>query len=86
MAAGVPWAVTSICLADARLRRDSRATLLITLVLGATVLGPALVLVPDRGIDGATTAWLAGNVIAAVVGACSTVLAHKTRGGRAGVA
>jgi O-antigen/teichoic acid export membrane protein len=69
MAAGVPWAVTSICLADARVRRDHRATLVITVVLGVAVLGPALALVPARGLDGATTAWLGGNVAAAVVGA-----------------
>jgi O-antigen/teichoic acid export membrane protein len=78
MAAGVPWAVTSIALADARIRRDNRATLVITLALGLAVLGPALVLVPDRGVDGATAAWLSGNVVAAVIGAGVT-LRHRLR-------
>lgn len=84
MAAGVPWAITSICLADARLRRDSRSTLLITVTMGISVLGAALLLVPDRGVDGATAAWLAGNAIAAVVGTVLTLVARHGRRVRAG--
>ena len=67
VAAAVPWAVTSVYLTEARVRHRSGATVLITAVLSAAILGPALVLVPRDGIDGAASAFLAGNVVAAVV-------------------
>jgi hypothetical protein len=40
---------------------------LITAVLSLAILLPALVLVPDDGIDGAASAFLGGNILAAVV-------------------
>lgn len=83
MAAGVPWAVTSIALADARLRRRSAATLAIPIVLAVVVLVPALALVPGRGVDGAMTAWLIGNFVAAVVGGTLTFSAHRRADHRA---
>ncbi len=65
--AAIPWAVTSVYLTEARVRHRSGATVLITLALSVAILGPALVLVPDDGIDGAAAAFLAGNVVAAMV-------------------
>jgi len=65
--AAIPWAVTSVYLTEARVRHRSGATVLITAVLTVAILGPALVLVPDEGIDGAATAFLAGNLVAALV-------------------
>jgi O-antigen/teichoic acid export membrane protein len=65
--AAIPWAVTSVYLTEARVRHRSGATVLITVVLSLAILGPALVLVPDDGIRGAATAFLAGNVVAAMV-------------------
>ena len=65
--AAIPWAVTSIYLTEARVRHRSGATVLITAVLSLAILVPALVLVPDEGIEGAATAFLVGNVVAAVV-------------------
>lgn len=67
MAAGIPWALTSVTLADARARRDGVATLAIALALTATVLLPAAFLVPRHGIVGAVGPWLAGNVAAAAI-------------------
>lgn len=67
VAASIPWAVTSVYLTEARVRHRSGATVVITLTLSLAILGPALVLVPDRGLDGAATAFLGGNIVAAVV-------------------
>lgn len=68
LAAGVPWALTSVALADARVRQDHWATLLTTFVLSASVLAPAAVLVPRYGLAGASWPWVFGNLIAASVG------------------
>lgn len=65
--AAIPWAVTSVYLTEARVRHRSGATVLITAVLSLSILVPALVLVPRDGIDGAATAFLAGNIVAALV-------------------
>jgi O-antigen/teichoic acid export membrane protein len=74
VAASIPWAVTSVYLTEARVRHRSGATVAITLALTIAILGPALVLVPDRGLDGAATAFLAGNIVAALV----AIAAHAT--------
>ena len=68
MAAGVPWAVTSIALAEMRVRHSHVGTTAITAVFAGGVLLPALVLVPSDGLDGAVQAWVAGNLAAAAVG------------------
>jgi len=65
--AAVPWAVTSVYLTEARVRHRSAATVLITVVLSTAILVPALILVPEHGIEGAATAFLFGNIVAAVV-------------------
>ena len=78
MAAGIPWAITSVTLADARARRDSVATLAITLALTATVLLPAVFLVPRHGIAGAVGPWLVGNVTAAAI--ALLVLCRRPKG------
>ncbi len=76
--AAVPWAVTSVYLTEARVRHNNAATVVITLVLSVCILGGAAVLVPRDGLDGATVAFLGGNVIAAVV----AIAAHfRMRGG-----
>jgi O-antigen/teichoic acid export membrane protein len=68
MAAGVPWAVTSITLAEMRVRHSHAGTTAITSVFAAGVLLPAALLIPADGLDGAVAAWLVGNVAAALVG------------------
>jgi O-antigen/teichoic acid export membrane protein len=74
VAAAVPWAITSVYLTEARVLHRSGATVAITAALSVCILGPALVLVPENGLDGAATAFLAGNLVAAVV----AVIAHTT--------
>lgn len=65
--ATVPWAITSVYLTEARVRHHTAATVAITVVLAATILGGAAVLVPSEGPDGAVRAFLVGNVVAAAV-------------------
>jgi O-antigen/teichoic acid export membrane protein len=67
VSAAIPWAVTSVYLTEARVRHHSGATVAITATLSASILLPALVLVPDRGLDGAALAFLGGNLMAAMV-------------------
>jgi O-antigen/teichoic acid export membrane protein len=67
MLAGIPWAITSVRLSEARIRRDQRATVAITATLGLGIVVPSLLLVPDGGTTAATRAWLIGNLAAAVV-------------------
>jgi O-antigen/teichoic acid export membrane protein len=74
VAASIPWAVTSVYLTEARVRHRSGATVAITLALTIAILGPALILVPDHGLDGAAAAFLGGNLVAALV----AVAAHIT--------
>lgn len=75
MAAGVPWALTSLVLADVRARGDTAATLALTLALTAAVLVPAVLLVPSHGAAGAVGPWVAGNVV--VAAAALVVLARS---------
>ena len=72
VAAAIPWAITSVYLTEARVRHHSGATVAITATLSIAILVPALVLVPEEGLDGAAIAFLAGNIAAAVV----AVIAH----------
>lgn len=65
VAAGMPWSLTSVALADARVRNDHAGTLVITFGLSGLVLAPAALLVPRYGIDGVGLPWLVGNVVAA---------------------
>jgi O-antigen/teichoic acid export membrane protein len=72
--AGIPWAITSVRLSEARVRRDQVATVAITLTLGLGILVPTLLFVPtQRSTLAASRSWLAGNLAAAVV----AVLAHE---------
>lgn len=67
MVAGIPWAITSIRLAEARIRRDQLAIVAITTTLGLAILLPVLVFVPGSGTVAATRAWVFGNLAAAAV-------------------
>lgn len=73
--AGLPWAYTSVRLAEARLRRDQLSTVLITGILGLLILGLAIAWVPRWGITGATRAWVIGNTAGAVTAECT----HRLR-------
>jgi O-antigen/teichoic acid export membrane protein len=78
MVAGIPWAVTSVRLTQARIRKDQVATVLITLTLGLGILVPAVVWVPSEGAPAAISAWVFGNVAAAIV----AVVVHRRAGRR----
>jgi O-antigen/teichoic acid export membrane protein len=67
VAAGIPWAITSLYLSEVRILHRNVATVAITAALTIGIVAPALVLVPDDKLDGARFAWLAGNIVAAVV-------------------
>lgn len=67
VAASIPWAITSVYLTEARVRHRSGPTVAITVALTLSVLGAALILVPDRGLDGAALAFFGGNVAASLV-------------------
>jgi O-antigen/teichoic acid export membrane protein len=67
VAAGIPWAVTSLYLSEVRILHRHVATVAITGALTIGIVAPALIFVPDDGLDGARAAWLLGNIAAAVV-------------------
>lgn len=76
MFAGIPWAVTSIRLSEARIRKDQFATVAITITLGVTILLPTLLFVPSGGTTAATTAFVLGNIAGSVV---ATVVHERWR-------
>jgi O-antigen/teichoic acid export membrane protein len=88
MLAGIPWALSSLYLTEARVMHRHVSTVIITITLTLAIIVPALVLVPGdgrrSGLDGAATAWLAGNVFAAVVAVVVTVIARRASTRRAG--
>ncbi len=67
MLAGIPWALASIRLSEARIRKDQAATVAITLTLGLTILVPTIVFVPSGGTTAAATAFVVGNFAGALV-------------------
>ena len=81
MLAGIPWALTSLYLTEARVLHRHAATVVITLTLTLAIIVPALVLVPGHGrghgLDGASTAWLIGNVVAAAVAVVATMIGRS---------
>jgi len=81
MFAGIPWALTSLYLTEARVLHRHVTTVAITLTLTLAIIVPALVLVPGRGrghgLDGASTAWLVGNIAAAGVAVVATWLGRS---------
>jgi O-antigen/teichoic acid export membrane protein len=81
MLAGIPWAVTSLFLTEARVLHRHVATVVITVTLTVCIIVPALILVPGKGsghgLDGASAAWLVGNLIAAVVAVVATAIDRR---------
>ncbi|MEZ5374208.1 MAG: hypothetical protein R2704_16070 [Microthrixaceae bacterium] len=67
VAGGIPWSVTSIALARARVRSDSLSIVVMTAFAAVSVLGLAVALVPSRDLDGAIAAWGLGNAVASAV-------------------
>ena len=67
VAGGIPWSVTSIALARARVLADSISIVVMTAFAAVSVLGLAMALVPSRELDGAVAAWCLGNAVASAV-------------------
>jgi|GEM_PF-1438327 len=86
LASSIPWAILSVLLAVARIRRDNLTTVVSTSFFAAGVLLPALVLVDDEGAAGAGVAWLVGSVVGAIAAvACTWVTGrHAGPGDHAG--
>lgn len=76
---GLPWAITSVYLTEARVMHWHMPTVLITGTLTVAILAPALVFVPDDGVDGATRAFLVGNLVAAAVALASHRICLRRR-------
>jgi O-antigen/teichoic acid export membrane protein len=77
MLAGIPWAITSLLLTEARVLHRNVATVVITVTLTLSIIVPALILVPEDGLDGASAAWLLGNVFAAAVALVVTGISRR---------
>jgi O-antigen/teichoic acid export membrane protein len=89
MLAGIPWAITSLLLTEARVLHRHVATVAITVTLMLSIIVPALVLVPGtgerNGLDGASAAWLLGNVFAAAVAIVVTLVSRRVASGHEAV-
>lgn len=86
MLAGVPWAISSLLLTEARVLHRNVTTVVITVTLTLSIIVPALLLVPGdgphRGLNGASAAWLLGNVAAAVIAIVATAVSRRQAAGR----
>ncbi|MGI8938371.1 MAG: lipopolysaccharide biosynthesis protein [Iamia sp.] len=77
VAAGIPWAITSLLLSEVRILHRHAATVVITLGLTTAIVIPALILVPGQGIDGASVSWLIGNLVAAGIALVAVQLSRS---------
>jgi len=78
VAAGIPWAVTSLYLAEVRILHRHLATVAITGALTVAIVVPALILVPDHGVHGASESWFIGNLVAAAVAIVAINLTRRS--------
>jgi len=82
MFAGIPWAMTSLYLTEARIMHRNLSTVIITTTLTLSIIVPALILVPGHGpghgLEGAAQAWLVGNIVAAAVAFVVTAIGRRT--------
>lgn len=79
VAGGLPWAVTSICLAEVRARHDGPVTVAVTMVVAVAIVVPAALVVAGGGAPAVARAWFAGHAVAALVAAPLTLLARRRR-------
>lgn len=77
MLAGVPWAISSLYLTEARVLHRHLSTVVITTALTLAIIVPALYLVPRDGITGAAHAWLFGNLVGMAVALGSHLLGDR---------
>jgi O-antigen/teichoic acid export membrane protein len=81
VAAGIPWAVTSVCLAKARVEGNHARTVAITVGFALATLLPAVAMTRMAGVNGTAWAWLLGNAVAAVFALGLTLAARTTSRG-----
>jgi len=74
VAASIPWALTAILLARARVYQEQVATVVITGSFAVATLVPVSLLTAAAGVPGAADAWLIGNLIAAFMAYGASVL------------
>lgn len=67
VAASIPWSITSICLARARVGAQHLRTILITTGFAAFTILPTIVMTSRSGTNGGANAWLLGNLGAAAI-------------------
>lgn len=72
VAAGIPWSITSICLARARVGEAHVRTILITAGFAVFTIVPTIVMTSRSGTNGGANAWLLGNVLAAATAVAVT--------------
>lgn len=77
MLAGVPWAVSSLYLTEARVLHRHVSTVVITMSLTVAIIIPALISVPETGMTGAAHAWLFGNLVGMVVAIAAHFLGER---------
>jgi hypothetical protein len=65
LAAGIPWAITSVILTRARVVEAERVIVALGWCLALGILVPATVLTQVQGTSGAAAGWLIGHVVAA---------------------
>ncbi len=80
VAAGVPWALTAILLARARVYHQQLITVLITGGFALATLLPVSLLAATSGVPGAANAWLIGNTVAAMFALAMATLGHRPEG------
>jgi O-antigen/teichoic acid export membrane protein len=77
IAAGIPWAVTSVLLARSRVLDQTWVTVGITTTFAVLVLGSVALAADRSGPESASTAWLVANVVAAGAAIGLTLLANR---------
>ena len=77
IAAGIPWAVTAILLARARVLGQTAATVAITVTFAVLGLGLVAFAVYRSTVQTAAWAWLLANVLAAIAAVGYTLVANR---------
>ena len=77
VAASIPWSITSICLARARVRAAHIRTILITGGFATFTIVPTIAMTSRSGVNGGANAWVLGNLLAA---AAAVIVTYWVRG------
>jgi O-antigen/teichoic acid export membrane protein len=75
--AGIPWAITALLLARARVLAQTGLTVAITVTFAVLGLGFVTVAAARSGLQGAAWGWLIANVLAAIAATCFTLVSHR---------